>query len=220
MRVLQEKSSLARRTPRKFRGVAVSILFMVCLTAVLLALFSTRAVNAGTVEAVGVGVYWDSGCSKAVSSIDWGVLTQGGTKNVTVYVRNEETENVTLSVITNNWSPSNAVNFMALSWDYAGNLIASSEIVEIKLTLSISSDIREITSFRFDIIIEAQSASGAVVSGDVNGDGHVNLTDLVLFAKAWYSQPGDANWDPRADFNNDNAVNINDLAILANNWLT
>ncbi len=54
--------------------------------------------------------------------------------------------------------------------------------------------------------------------GDANGDGKVNLKDLMILAKAWYSQPGNPKWDPRADFNNDNAVNLNDLVILAKHW--
>jgi len=54
--------------------------------------------------------------------------------------------------------------------------------------------------------------------GDANGDGKVDLKDLVILAKAWYSQPGDPKWDPRADFNNDNIVNLSDLVRLAKNW--
>lgn len=218
---LREKFSVVHKIPpRKFRGATVSVLLIVCLAAVLLTLLSTRAVNAGTVEAIGVGVYWDNGCSNAVSTIDWGFLTPGDAKDVTVYVRNEEIENVMLSVRTDNWNPSNAVDFMALSWNYAGNLIVPSEIVKVKLTLTISPDIRDITSFRFDITIEAQSTGGVVVPGDANGDGHADLIDLIILAQAWYTQPGDPNWDPRADFNNDNIVNLYDLSALARNWMT
>jgi|GEM_PF-2290816 len=219
VRALQENSMVHKTPSRKFRSAAVSVLFIVCLAVILLTLFSTRAVNAGAVEAIGVGVYWDSSCNNAVSAIDWGVLNPGGMRTVTVYVRNEEIENVMLSIRTDNWNPSNAVNFMTLSWDYAGTLIAPGETVKTKLTLLISPGIRGITSFRFDIIIEAQSASGAVILGDVNGDGQVNLKDLVIFAKSWGTQPGDPNWDPRVDFNNDNIVNLYDLVILSKNWM-
>jgi|SRR5271157_3280665 len=35
--------------------------------------------------------------------------------------------------------------------------------------------------------------------GDLNGDGKVNLQDLVLLANAYSSKPGDATWNPSAD---------------------
>lgn len=219
VRALREKFTLADRLfPRKFRGATVSLLFIACLTTVLLMLSSTRAVNAGTVEAIGVGIYWDNNCTNVVSTINWGALSPGETKSITFYVRNEETENAILDVKTDNWDPTNAVNFMTLGWNYSGNSIAPSKIVKIQLTLSISSDIEGITNFRFNIIIEAQSAGSTAIPGDANGDGKVNSLDLFILAKAWGSKVGDPNWDPRADFNEDNRVDVHDLFILSKNW--
>lgn len=47
-------------------------------------------------------------------------------------------------------------------------------------------------------IIFTPSPSHAV-PGDMNGDGKVTLVDLVLFAHAYGSSPGDPNWNPNAD---------------------
>lgn len=60
--------------------------------------------------------------------------------------------------------------------------------------------------------------AAAAVPGDVDGDGHVNLTDLTLIAKAWHSHPGDPNWDPRCDLNGDNWVSLADLCTVGVNY--
>lgn len=107
----------------------------------------------GNVEAVGVGVYWDSACSSAVSWVEWGTVEPGSKKNVTIYVRNEGNDAVILSIFADNWNPSNASNYMTLSWDYAGQTIDPQKVVQTTLTLSTSSGVEGITGFSFDIII-------------------------------------------------------------------
>ncbi len=51
--------------------------------------------------------------------------------------------------------------------------------------------------------------------GDLNKDGHINLTDLALLALAWQSKPGDNNWNPLADLNGDGLIDRHDLNMLA-----
>ncbi len=107
----------------------------------------------GTVKAVGVGVYWDSSCSSAVSFVDWGTVEPGSMRNVTIYIRNEGNGAVSLFMFADNWSPSDASNYMVLSWDYAGQTMDPQEVVQTTLTLSTSSGLEGITDFSFDIIM-------------------------------------------------------------------
>jgi hypothetical protein len=116
---------------------------------------SVHLQSVGTVKALGVGVYWDSGCSQTVSSIDWGLAEPGVVKNVTVYMRNEGNAPITLSLQTANWNPANAADYISLSWDYNGQTIDLHQVIGVTLSLSISSSITGITSFSFDIIISA-----------------------------------------------------------------
>lgn len=109
--------------------------------------------NAGTVKAIGVGVYWDYDCANPLSSIDWGVLEPGSSGNVTCYIRNEGTSVSTLSMYTSNWSPSNASDYMTLSWNYGGHSINPDEVEQVSFTLSVDAGIDGITSFSFDITI-------------------------------------------------------------------
>ena len=47
--------------------------------------------------------------------------------------------------------------------------------------------------------------------GDVNGDGRVNIFDIVLFALAYLSKLGEPRYNPLADWNQDGVVNLFDI---------
>ena len=119
------------------------------------ALRNQTITNAGSVKAIGVGVYWDQACTSTVSSIDWGIMEPGGNVNKTVYIRNEGNALARLTIAASNWNPSDASSYMTLSWDYGGQILNVGEVVQVKLTLSVSSDVTGITSFSFDITITA-----------------------------------------------------------------
>ena len=131
-----------------FAIVLASMAVVYALTSVSVYLSSV-----GTVKAVGVGVYWDSVCSQAVSSIDWGLADPGSVKNVTVYVKNDGNAPMTLSLQTINWNPAEAADYISLSWDYGGQAIGVNQVVAVTLLLSISSNIQGITTFSFDVVI-------------------------------------------------------------------
>lgn len=111
--------------------------------------------SGGSVKGIGVGVYWDSACTNKVSSIDWGLLDPDSSKNVALYVRNEGNSVVVLSKATQNWNPSDASSYMTLNWDYTGQTLSVNQALRLTLTLVVSQDISEITSFSFDIMINA-----------------------------------------------------------------
>lgn len=46
---------------------------------------------------------------------------------------------------------------------------------------------------------------------DLNGDGVVNLTDVVMFASDYYLGTN----PPRSDFNGDGIINLTDIVLLA-----
>jgi len=56
------------------------------------------------------------------------------------------------------------------------------------------------------------------IPGDINGDGSVNLQDLVLLANAYGSSIGTAKWNANADINGSLTVDLSDLVILAKNY--
>jgi hypothetical protein len=52
--------------------------------------------------------------------------------------------------------------------------------------------------------------------GDVNGDHVVDILDFSIIAKAFGSQPGQPNWDVRADLDGNGIVDIADVILAAN----
>ncbi len=56
------------------------------------------------------------------------------------------------------------------------------------------------------------------VVGDLNGSGHVDVSDLLIFARTNGKSLGNPGFNPEADLNCDNTVDGADLLILAQNW--
>ena len=56
------------------------------------------------------------------------------------------------------------------------------------------------------------------VAGDMTGDGHVDIADLLTLAGSWGSSLGQGGYTSRADLNGDNTVDVVDLLILADSW--
>jgi len=110
-----------------------------------------RVLPTGTVNSI--SMYWDSNCTNKVSSVDWGMVEPGSSKNITVYVKNTENVAMTLSLSAENWSPSNASKYMNLSWDYNGQPINPNTAIRVTLTLTVFANVTGITDFSFNITI-------------------------------------------------------------------
>jgi hypothetical protein len=54
--------------------------------------------------------------------------------------------------------------------------------------------------------------------GDIDGDGSTGHSDMGELLSAWCSQPGDPDWNPRADLDCDRHIGHGDLGILLGDW--
>ncbi len=137
-------------------ALVVYILSLCFIGPVMSAVQTNRTIsNVGALKGIGVGVYWDQACTNAVSYIDWDTIEPASAVNKTCYVRNEGNSVSTLGLQTSNWDPSEAANYMSLSWDYGGQSMNPDEVVQVTFTLSVSSSIQNITNFSFVITISA-----------------------------------------------------------------
>jgi hypothetical protein len=141
-------------------GAAVTLVLYVLTLSLLGSAMSATSTsrtfsNSGSVKGIGVGIYQYSNCTSPVTSFNWGTLDPGASINKTVYIRNEGNAPAMLSKTQSNWIPSSASSYITLNWNYTGQTLSVSQVLQVKFTLVVSSSISGITNFSFDITITA-----------------------------------------------------------------
>jgi archaellum component FlaG (FlaF/FlaG flagellin family) len=77
------------------------------------------SVNVTQKQTKALKVYWDSGATNPVNSINWGNLEQGSQSYVTLFIKNEGTVTISLDWSSNLVSISN--NYVGDDWVYYGS---------------------------------------------------------------------------------------------------
>jgi hypothetical protein len=63
-----------------------------------------------------------------------------------------------------------------------------------------------------------EDVADASLPGDINGDGVIDIMDIVIAAVSFGTRPGDLEWDPNADICPDHIIDIFDLVTIAINF--
>ena len=106
-----------------------------------------------TVKFVGVEAYEDSGLTKPLTQITWGMVEPSENKDFTCYMKNPSNVPIVLTFTTSNWQPANTTTFITLSWSYDGSQIPTASSRLVVFTLHIAPNIVGIAAFSFDITI-------------------------------------------------------------------
>jgi hypothetical protein len=116
---------------------------------------STTLTSSGSITtSANIGVYSDSACQTALSTIDWGSTSPGSSITRTVYVKNTGSGlSLTLSMTTSNWSPVNANGPITINWNKEGTVLTPGQSVAAVITLSVASSITGITNFGVQILV-------------------------------------------------------------------
>jgi hypothetical protein len=69
-----------------------------------------------------------------------------------------------------------------------------------------------------DVLFENWPNQHHAFKTDLNEGGKVNLLDLIIFAAAFGSEPGEPGWNAMADVDHNGKVNILDLILVANDF--
>jgi uncharacterized protein (TIGR03790 family) len=118
--------------------------------------------------------------------------------------------------------------------DHGAPVFAADAVTQLDLPGGVARfDLRARDPQAHEVYYTFQPASGALpepsadysvelrLEGDVDGDGHVNFTDLGVLKQAMWSQMGQAGYVSDADLSGDGLVNFVDLGMLqANFWQT
>jgi hypothetical protein len=130
-----------------------NVLFLNTISAQLLTRTNLYSYGSIQIQTTGVKAYSDVTCTTPASNVAWGTLTPGISRTNIIYIKNEGSSPLTLSLDTTNWNPTNAPNYITLNWNYDGRAIAPNFVTQIVLTLSVSPNISGISSFNFEIVI-------------------------------------------------------------------
>jgi hypothetical protein len=142
---------------KMFIALALAMAFVLGVVSTLgtfaLMQYSRKISNSATLKTVGINVFQNANLTTPVTSIAWGMLEPGQTKNSTVYLQSTSNVPITLSMYTANWNPANASEFLTLTWNYKGQVIAPSASLPATFSLAVNASISGITAFSFDIWI-------------------------------------------------------------------
>src|SRR3990172_9961870 len=95
------------RVHRRAVFATMSIILIVILgTIIVNSGWSRTVAYANSIRGVGVGIYWDQGCTNRTLSLDWGRIEAGSDNTLAVYIKNEGDSAVSLWLATSNWIPS------------------------------------------------------------------------------------------------------------------
>jgi len=145
---------------RKAIFATISLLTIVILGTIIGNFGSSITIaKAGSVEGIGVGIYWDQACTNRTLSLDWGFVEAGSNDTLTVYIRNEGSSEVSLWLTTSNWTPFASFDYMSLNWNYSGQVVSVGQVIPLEITLTVNPAITGITIFTFDTTITATGES-------------------------------------------------------------
>lgn len=109
----------------------------------------------GSIKGVGVGVYWDQQCTYATSSVDFGLMEAGSSKNFMFYLRNEGNTEFSLNMTSKKWIPVEAAEYMSLTWNREGQQMSPGQVLSCVIKLTVSPNIQDISSYTLTITISA-----------------------------------------------------------------
>jgi len=141
--------------PKLSTGVIIALAATgIFLTLVTAGIIVTQTVpSTGTVTTVNVGVYSDSECTQNCTSISWGSIYPGNSTSRIIYVKNTGTVPITITMTSGSWAPTDADDYLTLTWDQQNTVLDVDESVSASLTLSVDSDTGDLADFSFNIVI-------------------------------------------------------------------
>jgi len=89
-----------------------------------------------------------------------GGVAAGSSTSITVYVQNAGNTDVRLLLATEHWYPENAQAYIHVDWGGSNENTKPGQVVPTTLTLPVSDDVQNVSSFGFDVVITSTQAPG------------------------------------------------------------
>lgn len=101
----------------------------------------------GQIATLGVDVYQDRNLTMPLTQVNWGMLRPGDVVTYKAYVLNSGNVPVNLTMTVTNWAPSEALNYINLTWDAEQWILPPNSNVAVTFTLSVDPTIHDIEQF-------------------------------------------------------------------------
>lgn len=76
-----------------------------------------------------------------------------------------------------------------------------------------------ITQDQYNVVNGNYKLSSITAIGpDINGDGKVNIEDIVIWGQAFGATPTSPRWNPKVDLNSDGKIDVRDAVFIAQHW--
>jgi hypothetical protein len=142
-------------TLQKLRsGKIIATIIALILTGTVLAISTSGLLSAsqsvpynGTISAVNLAIYSDSGLTQNCTSLNIGTVNPGGTATQTIYVKNTGTVPETLTMAVNNWNPVGASSSLTITWDKQNSVLSAGQSIQATLTLAVAANTGSLTTF-------------------------------------------------------------------------
>jgi hypothetical protein len=146
-------------TQKTLVGATLALAVILMVAGVLAIIQSSKTVPShGHIQGISVNLYSDAGCTLPLTSVDWGNINNGTSTIYTIYIKNEGTANMTLSMTTNTWTPSNATSYVTLTWNRDSYVLANQTSVSADLDLTVSPSLTDGMDFTVNIVVIGTSS--------------------------------------------------------------
>lgn len=135
-------------------GIVVLLLLSLFIGVFAAVSVNTTLSTSGSIRtSQGLSLFSNSACTIPLTILNWGSVSPGESSNNTIYIKNANSIPLTLSLATSNWNPISANDPLSLTWDKSGFILEPGQLVVAELSLLVASDVSDISTFEFTIII-------------------------------------------------------------------
>jgi len=159
--LLRMKQNTASSNPKKAKlGLVVILILTIIAVALTCTTYAALTANSGVQSSgrvtatANLGIYSESACQTALTSIEWRTPTPGTSITRVIYIKNTGSGvSLSLSLTTSNWDPAIADGPITVSLDKTGTRLSPGQSTAASITLTVSPTTVDITNFSLTITI-------------------------------------------------------------------
>lgn len=123
-------------------GIALIVCGALIGSAVAVPLITSLLIHTGGNISI-IQASTDAAGTHVISTLDWGNCTPGVSTNQTLYLKNLGATTLNVSLSFTHWSPTNASNYLTITWDREGYALAGGFAIQCTLALFVNATVTD-----------------------------------------------------------------------------